>query len=259
MSKNQTTTDALMGGAVTITQPADGFRAGVDAVLLSACPPALQSGERIVDVGAGVGSAGICYGVRTHLHTIEDAHLHMVEQNATYAPIGDSNIADNGLSECATYHTADISVAGGHPIGNDSDHHIISNPPYDTAGGGTPSPHATRTHANIEGTADLPCWVKYCNRILKRGGTLSMIHRADRLHDVLSVMGGYFGDIHILPVHSLSHKPAIRVLIHARKGMRGGCIVHQPLILHKTNKSGDYTDEAEQYIRHGVGIDWGLL
>ena len=254
-----TTTDALMGGTVTIEQPENGFRAGIDAVLLSACPPMPKTGEQVLDVGAGVGSAGICYGVRTRIATIPNTHLHLIEQNDTFTPYGHTNMNSNGLSNCATYHTTDISIAKDHPIKNDSIHHILTNPPYETAQQGSPSPYATRTHANIEGTADLPCWIKYCNRILKRGGTLSMIHRADRVHDILSAMNGYFGDIHILPVQSLSDKPAIRVLIHAKKGMRGGCILHQPLILQKTDKSGDYTEQAEQYIRHGEGIDWGLF
>ena len=259
MTKDNATTDALMGGAVTIQQPENGFRAGVDAVLLSACPPVLGAGEQILDVGAGVGSAGLCYGVRCQMATVAHTHLHLVEQNEIFTPYARANIDGNGLAGCATYHTADISVAGGHVIANDSVHHILTNPPYETATQGSPSPHQTRTHANIEGTADLACWVKYCNRVLKRGGTFSMIHRADRMHDILSHMRGYFGDIHILPVHSLPNKPAIRVLIHAKKGMRGGCIIHHPLILHKTDKSGDYTDDAEQYIRYGKGIDWKNL
>ena len=258
MTKDKATTDALMGGTVTIQQPENGFRAGVDGVLLSACVPVVKSGEQIVDVGSGVGSAGICYAIRAKLATVPKAHLHLLEQNQTFTPYATLNIENNGLSNCATHHTTDISIAENHPIKNDSIHHILTNPPYETANQGHPSPHATRTQANIESTANLPCWIKYCNRILKRGGTLSMIHRADRLHDILSNMHGYFGDIHILPVHSLISKPAIRVLMHAKKGMRGGCILHQPLILHKTDKSGDYTNEAEQYIRYGKGIDWDL-
>ena len=259
MAKDTSTTDALMGGMVTIEQPANGFRAGVDAVLLSACVPVVQSGQQVVDVGSGVGSVGLCYGVRSQLNTIAGAHLHLVEQNPIFTPYGNANIAGNALTDCASHHTTDISVAKNHPIQNDSINHILTNPPYETAQQGNASPHATRTHANIEGTADLPCWIKYCNRILKRGGTFSMIHRADRLHHILSGMQGYFGDIHILPVHSLPNKPAIRVLIHAKKGMQGGCIIHQPLILQKTDKSGDYTPQAEQYIRHGMGIDWETL
>ena len=246
--------DKLLGGRVTVHQPDDGFRAGIDAVLLAACVPTAKDAETILDIGAGVGSAGLCYGVRCHT-----GNIIFVEQNPTFTPYITKNITENGLDSRAIYHNTDISITTNHPIHNDSIHHILTNPPYETAIQGSPSPHQTRTQANIESTANLVCWVKYCNRVLKRGGTLSMIHRADRLHDILSAMHGYFGDIHILPVHSLENKPAIRVLIHARKGMRGGCIIHKPLILHKSDKSGNYTHDAEQYIRHSMGIDWQHL
>lgn len=251
------TMDALLEGRVVIAQPAQGFRAGIDAVLLSACVPVAKPAEQVLDVGCGVGSAGICYGVRTQ----STAPLHLLDANPEFAPYIAQNIQANGLTT-ATAHTADISTPT--PLQNDSITHILTNPPYETARQSTPSPHASKSMANAETTADLPCWVNYCHRVLKRGGTLSMIHRADRIHHVLHALHGdkpnsQFGDIHILPVQSVATKPAIRILVHARKDTGGGCIVHAPLVLQTPNATGngaEYTPQAEKILRDGESINW---
>ena len=53
-----TTDDAFLGGRVQVLQPRKGFRAGLDAVMLAAAVPA-RAGDRVCELGAGVGTAGV--------------------------------------------------------------------------------------------------------------------------------------------------------------------------------------------------------
>ena len=255
------TVDHLLDNRVTLSQPINGFRAGIDAVLLSACVPSPKPNNTVLDIGCGVGSAGLCYATRVGLQNRTDVTLSLLDCNPLFSPYVTDNIQVNDLTHCTHYHCTDISTQT--PINNDSIDHILTNPPYETAHQGNASPHHSKHLGNIETTADLNCWIKYCHRVLKTGGTLSMIHRADRLHHILHTLHGdttkaMFGDIHILPVQSLVHKSAIRVLIHARKNRGGGCIIHPPFILQKTNQQGvDYTQQANDVLRDGKPIEWG--
>ena len=70
--------DAFLGGALRILQPQEGYRAGLDAVLLAAAAPVRASRkDRVLDVGAGVGVVGLAVAQRMHR-----AHVTLVERDA---------------------------------------------------------------------------------------------------------------------------------------------------------------------------------
>ena len=89
------TEDAFLGGALRILQPKDGYRAGIDAVLLAGSAP-VEAGRRgrVLDVGAGVGVVGLAVARR-----IADAEVVLVERDARLAALARANIERNGLSE----------------------------------------------------------------------------------------------------------------------------------------------------------------
>ncbi|MEZ5830853.1 MAG: hypothetical protein R3D05_06700, partial [Dongiaceae bacterium] len=62
-TKISTTTDTVLGGRVTLHQPASGYRVAIDPILLAAACPA-EPGEIIVDLGCGVGTAALCLARR---------------------------------------------------------------------------------------------------------------------------------------------------------------------------------------------------
>ena len=74
-------------------------------------------------------------------------------------------------------------------------------------------------------------WIAAARRLLKSGGALTLIWRADGLAEVLAALGRGFGSLVILPVHGDATKPAIRVLIRAVKGGRAPTRILASLLL----------------------------
>ena len=150
------TDDAFLGGALRILQPKDGYRAGVDAVLLAASASA-EAGrrERVLDVGAGVGVVGLAVARR-----VADAEVALVERDPRLAELARANIERNGLSERVRVIEADVEQPlGGQPALAalaESFDHVLANPPFHTQGRGTAAADATKAAANAmaEGSLD---------------------------------------------------------------------------------------------------------
>src|SRR3954464_1209443 len=87
------TEDALLGGRVRILQSRRGYRVAVDAVLLAAAVhPA--PGERLLDLGAGVGAVGLCLAIR-----VPDCTVVGIELQPALADLARRNAERNGLGE----------------------------------------------------------------------------------------------------------------------------------------------------------------
>src|SRR5882672_4568893 len=86
------TDDAVLGGRLRLKQPRRGHRFGHDAILLAAACPA-RAGERVVDLGAGVGAAGLALAAR-----IGAVELSLVEIDPTLAALATENAAHNGIA-----------------------------------------------------------------------------------------------------------------------------------------------------------------
>src|SRR6202790_4646948 len=85
------TEDAFLGGQLRLRQPKSGHRAGHDAVLLAAATPA-RSGDRVVDLGAGVGAAGLALARR-----VTGIRLALVEIDAALADLARGNARSNAI------------------------------------------------------------------------------------------------------------------------------------------------------------------
>ena len=172
-----TTLDSVLGGRVTLHQPAVGYRVAIDPILLAAACPA-EPGERVVDLGCGVGTAALCLARR-----VADVRCTGIDLQSDLTDLANRNAEENSLADRVTFMAADI-LDRTLPIYLRPADHVIVNPPYLKRGAATPSENPIKALANIEGDADLAAWVAAAAKAVRPGGTITFIHRADRLPEL---------------------------------------------------------------------------
>jgi tRNA1(Val) A37 N6-methylase TrmN6 len=228
------TEDALLGGRVRLLQQAKGYRVAVDAVLLAAAVEA-ATGQRILDLGAGVGAVGLCLVARIPGCTVTG-----VELQPPLAELARRNARLNGVADRLSIVVHDVAE----PLPTlETFDHVVSNPPYLAAAVADPSPIASKALATVESSADLQRWLTVAANAAKPAGTVLLIHRTDRLDEIeraLAALGWSDLSIKRLP-------PAPRVLVRARRADRLKRREVAPLVLHRPD--GGYTDEAEAILR----------
>lgn len=221
--------DAFLGGRLLLRQPRSGHRAGHDAVLLAAATAA-RPGDRVVDFGAGVGAAGLSLARRT-----EGVALTLVEIDPELAALARHNAAANAIP--ADIVVLDVTSGAGAfaaaGLGPDSVDVVLTNPPFNDAARHRASPDAGRATAHMAASATLEIWIHAARRILKSGGLLTLIWRADGLAEVLAALSRGFGSLAIQPVHGEPGKPAIRILVRATKGGRAPAQILAGLMLNE--------------------------
>lgn len=245
---------ALIGGAVRLLQPRRGFRVAIDAVLLAAAV-APRSGDRVLDVGAGSGAAALCLAYRQ-----QDITVTGIDCDGRLLAMAAESARRNGLDHCVSCVAADVAAPAtiGSPtaVAAGSADHVMTNPPYRTAGTGRTPADPARAAATVETTADLAAWIRFCVRVLRPKGTLTVIHRADRLDAVLACLAPRIGDVRLYPLWPGGGRAAKRVIIAGRKGSRAPLQVLPGLCLH--GPDGRFTASAEAVLRGGEGLDlWG--
>ncbi len=238
--------DAVLGGRLVLRQPLKGHRVGHDAILLAAACAAFP-GNRVVDLGSGVGAAGLAVARR-----VEDVAVTLVEVDPKLTALARDNIASNNLSERVRAVCLDVAAAPGEfaaaQLAPDSADRVLMNPPFNAAQ--NPSPDADRQLAHIATDGTLAMWLGTAARLLHSGGTLTLIWRADGLGEVLAALAADFGEVTVLPVHPKPDAAAIRVLIRAVKASRAPLALLPGFIL--ADAAGRPTTEAERVLREGV-------
>jgi tRNA1(Val) A37 N6-methylase TrmN6 len=221
------TEDAFLGGQLRLRQPKSGHRAGHDAMLLAAATPA-RPGDRVVDLGAGVGAAGLAVAKR-----VAGMELVLVEIDAALADLARGNAAANAIAADVIVldatSAADAYIAAG--LAPDSVDVVLMNPPFNDPSRHRASPDRGREAAHLATPSTLEGWIHAARRILRSGGVLTLIWRADDLAEVLAALDRGFGSLAILPVHGEAKMPAIRVLIRAIKGGKAPTQIQASLML----------------------------
>jgi tRNA1(Val) A37 N6-methylase TrmN6 len=243
---DEMTEDAFLGGKLRLRQPKSGHRAGHDAILLAAATAA-RPGDRVVDLGAGVGAAGLAVARR-----VAAIKLVLVEIDEALAGLARGNAASNAIP-------ADIvvlDVASGAEafaavgLSPDTVDVVLMNPPFNDSVRHPASPDKRREIAHIARATTLESWVHAARRMLKSGGALTMIWRADAVAQVLAALDRGFGSLAILPVHADATSPASRVLVRAVKGGRTPVRIQPALILNEASRPGQKVRD----ILEGEGI-----
>lgn len=240
-----TTSDGFLGGKLVLRQPAGGYRAAIDPILLAAAIPA-KSGDRIVDLGCGVGTAGLCLLTRVAGTSCVGIDLQQVLVSLALENAASNDLAARYQARCGSIVTRSLLTD---LRGVD---HVIANPPYLPQGEASVSAHPIKALANVESDAGLADWVMAACDIVKPGGSVTFIHRADRLPELVALMRDRLGSLVILPIQPKAEMPASRVIMHGRKGKRGPAKLLAPLILHAVD--GVYSVAAEAILRHMAAI-----
>lgn len=240
------TQDGLIGRRVLLSQPRHGYRAGSDAILLAAAVTA-RPGETVLDAGAGVGAVGLCLAWRCPELTVRGLEL-----QPDLVALGRGNIAANGLSQRVDIRPGDIRQPPPE-IGQTVFDHTVCNPPFYAHGDASPSPDKSKARAHGEGETPLRDWLAFCLRRTAPGGSITLIHRSDRLATLLSGLAQGAGDIVVFPLWSRPDRPAKRVIVQARVQGKGPTILHPGLCLHDAN--GGDTEQARAVLRHGAALN----
>jgi tRNA1(Val) A37 N6-methylase TrmN6 len=236
------TEDALLGGRVRLLQSRRGYRVAVDAVLLAAAVhPA--AGDRVLDLGAGAGAVGLCLAKR-----VADCTIVGIELQPALAELARRNAAGNGLDERVRILVHDLAEPLPAELGLFEQ--VVSNPPYLAAAVADPPPDPSKALATVESSATLRRWLEVATGALKPAGTLTLVHRSDRLDEIA-------GHLVRLGCGALTVKrlpPAARVLVRARRAETPSVTQSAPLVLHRPD--GGYTEAAEAILRHAAALDF---
>jgi len=251
----QLTDDAFLGGALRVLQPKAGYRAGIDAVLLAASVP-LRPGrrERVLDVGAGAGVVGLALAARA-----PRAEVTLVEREASLVELARRNIARNGLEARMRVVVADV-VRRLDELGQlqrdvERFDHVLANPPYHPQGTGTVSAAALKAAANVMPGGALAHWARFMAAMARPGGSVTMIHRADAVGEVLSAFAGRFGGLLVYPLYPRAGQSATRVLVQGRKGSHAPIELRPGLVLH--DRGDRFRPEVEAVLRHPAPLVLG--
>ena len=238
----------MLDGRVRLRQAPRGYRAGLDAALLAAACD-IAEGGRVLEAGCGVGAALLAAAVRRPAATFTG-----LERDSAAAALARENVALNGLEARVAILEADIGqpfARLGLPVFDAA----MANPPFFDDPSTLRAPDAAKTGAWMA-EGGLSAWTGFLGKAVREGGTLTLIHRADRLGDLLALLAPKAGSFQIRPVHPFADAPAKRVLVRAVKTGKAPLKLLPPLVLHPRD-GAKHTPEAEAILRGEAALGWG--
>ena len=237
----------VLGARIRLLQPERGYRAGLDAALLAASCDA-GPGERVLEAGCGVGGALLAAAARR-----PEAVFVGVERDAQALDLARRNIALNGLADRVSVMPGDVA-SGFRALGQKPFDAVMANPPFfdDPAALRGPTPERAGAYLADAGLAG---WCAFLNKAVREGGCLTVIHRADRLADILAAMAPKAGSFRIRPIQPFADEPAKRVLVRAIKTGKAPLLLLPAMVLHDRT-GAKHTAEAEAILRGDAALGW---
>lgn len=233
----EVTTDDLQNGYY-IYQPADGFRFGVDAVLLSEFAH-IKPGENVLDMGTGTGIIPILLAAKT-----KGKHFTGLEIQEFSAAVAKKSVLLNKLEERIDIVNGDIKEAS-KLFGNERFNVVVSNPPYMIADHGLRNDADEKYIARHEALCTFDDIAREASRVLISKGRFYLIHRPFRLAELFMTLKKYkLEPKRMRLVHSYVDKEPQMVMIEAAKGGNSGIKIEKPLIIYE--KGGEYTEELKE-------------
>ena len=237
--------NALLGGRVRLRQPAKGYRAGMDAALLAAAVEP-EPGQRVIEAGCGAGAVLMQLAARR-----PGIPLVGLERDPGMAALARENA---GLNSAEADILEGDGASGFRALHLPAFDHALSNPPFFDDPGALRAPAPGKRGAWMADDG-LAAWTRFLLKAVREGGTITVIHRADRLADLLTLLGESAGSFAVRPVHAFADEPAKRVLVRAVKTGKAPLRLLPALVLH--DRTGPkHTAEAEAILRGEAGLGW---
>jgi len=246
-AKAEITTDEILAGRIRLRQPRRGYRAGLDAALLAAACDAAP-GQRVIEAGCGVGGALLAAAARRPL-----ASFVGIERDPLALALAGENIAANGLSDRVEAVAGDVGQ-GFRALGLRPFDAAMANPPFFDDAGAIRGPAPARAGAYLADDG-LAAWIDFLLKAVREGGAITLIHRADRLGDILARLAPKAGSIRVRPVHPFADQPAKRVLVRAIKTGKAPLVLLPALVLHDRT-AAKHTAEVEAILRGEAALGW---
>jgi tRNA1(Val) A37 N6-methylase TrmN6 len=241
----KTTDDAFLGGRLLIRQPRLGFRAGLDSVMLAAAVSA-RAGDRVCDVGSGVGTAALCLAAR-----VAGLHITAVEIDAELAALAQANAERNACARSFTAFAADI-LKRPRIVPRQTFHHVLTNPPFHDVARGTRAPAAAKARATSAHARELVEWLRFARAVAHPQGSVTAILPPEQIPPALQALSPGGQGVEIIPLWPKEGASAKRVIIRVRMNARTPLIVRPGLLLHGAD--GKPTAGADLILRHGAAL-----
>jgi tRNA1(Val) A37 N6-methylase TrmN6 len=239
------TFDALLDGRVLLRQPQKGYRVAIDPVLLAATVPA-EEGGKVLDVGTGVGAAALCYGWRS-----PKARVVGLEIQPQLAALAEENAHANGFEAEIKFVCGDL-LRPPAVLGAGGFDHVMANPPFLPPERADPRIGADKSLSHVEGEARLADWIDFCLRMAAPRGTVTLVHRADRLDEILTHLHGRAAEMVVFPIWPRREVAPKRIIVRARVASKAPLRIDPGLVLHEDD--GSYTEMAASILSDGKAL-----
>ena len=234
--------DDLQYKGLKIIQNTEGFCFGVDSVLLTEFAIDMKKHSSIVDLGTGTGILGILLSKK-----VEPSKIIGVELQKEVANMAKRSVELNNLQNIMQIINEDVQNLS---LDKNSFDYVVTNPPYKKKGTGIINKENKQIISRHETTVNLDGWIKSASSLLKDNGSIYMVHRPERLNELIEVLRKYrLEPKRIRFVYPKINKDANLVLIKAVKYANSFLKVEKPLIIYKND--GSYTDEILKIYEDG--------
>ncbi|NVK20660.1 MAG: methyltransferase [Methylocystaceae bacterium] len=243
--------DLFLNGKVRLLQPVEGYRAATDPVFLAASIKA-KAGQKVLDVGCGVGAASFCLAAR-----VEGVEVTGLDIQSDLIEIAQKNKELNDPEDRLRFVEGDLSKRPMDPEPNSFDH-VMANPPFYESGSGHRPPNEIKARAHMEEDANLQQWVDYMLRMTKPKGSVTFINRSERLEETLAALKGRLGELILCPIWSMNptgenKRGAKRFILQGRKAIKTPMKFASGLVVHEEDAS--YTERAAAILKDGAALD----
>lgn len=228
--------DDLEYKGLKIIQNKDGFCFGIDSILLSDFASEIKRNSKVIDLGTGTGIIGIMLCAKTELSQMVGVEI----QKEVY------DMAKRSIKLNKLQHKFEIINDNIKNLENIIEmgtfDAVVTNPPYKKVGTGITNENHKKLLSRHEITANLEDFIKVSAKLLKDKGNLYMVHRPDRLVDIIEHLRKYkLEPKKIRFIEPSIGKEANLILIKATKNAKPFLKIEKTLYVY--NENGEYTNE----------------